>query len=81
VSDALEYFTPVLSSVLESVCGMVSGASGSLMLLLLDALEPLLKLDLNITARAEGVLVPLLIDVWMKDTEGSKSFFFPCFFF
>ncbi|KAJ3073022.1 hypothetical protein HDU98_002402 [Podochytrium sp. JEL0797] len=63
------HFASSIGPILESVCTMIPAATEDLMLLLLESLIPLVKVDQVLITKYEAQLIPLLVSVWTRDPD------------
>ncbi|KAJ3385306.1 Importin 9 [Entophlyctis sp. JEL0112] len=65
------YLRNYVGTILEGMCNILPNANGDLLLLLLETLVPLVKVDEEQISKYEGGLIPLLLSVWSRDPEDS----------
>ncbi|CAG8583002.1 8092_t:CDS:10, partial [Paraglomus brasilianum] len=61
-----EYVKPYQSDIIEGVANLFSHASEDSLVLVLEIIEQVIKIDPVVTAQYEQVLGPLIIDIWEK---------------
>lgn len=67
--ELVNLLRPYTLVILEALCTMMPLASDDLLFLLLDTLINIVRVDVEATTKAEGLLAELLISVWMRDSE------------
>jgi hypothetical protein len=72
-SEYYKYIAPAQSAILENICNLLPTANEFLLFLVLETLGGVLKTDPVSTASFEAVLIPMLINVWMRNPEGTLS--------
>ncbi|ORY53662.1 ARM repeat-containing protein [Rhizoclosmatium globosum] len=67
--EMVPHFSQSIGSILENVCAMIPSATEDLLLLLLESLLPLVKIDEVLVTKFEANLIPLLVSVWTRDPD------------
>ncbi|KAJ3249603.1 Importin 9 [Chytriomyces hyalinus] len=62
--EAVTHFNQFIGPIIECICSMLPNAADDFLLLLLETLIPLVKVDGAATVKYEATLVPLLVQVW-----------------
>ncbi|RUS18224.1 hypothetical protein BC937DRAFT_89014 [Endogone sp. FLAS-F59071] len=61
-----EVVVPFQPSILEGACQLLPSATEEALMLVLETIMSAAKLDENVTARYEALIVPLVLEVWRK---------------
>ncbi|CAG8433682.1 10406_t:CDS:10 [Diversispora eburnea] len=61
-----QYVTPFQSNVIEGIANLISVATEDTLILVLETLHEVIKINREGTARYESLIGPLIIDVWIK---------------
>ncbi|KAI8619957.1 armadillo-type protein, partial [Chytriomyces sp. MP71] len=67
--EAVPYFNQFIGPILECICSMLPAATEDFLLLLLETMIPLVKVDGVLTSKYEATLIPLLVQVWTSHPD------------
>ncbi|RHZ45257.1 hypothetical protein Glove_682g48 [Diversispora epigaea] len=61
-----QYVTPFQSNIIEGIANLISVATEDTLILVLETLHEVIKINKEVTARYESLIGPSIIDVWIK---------------